>query len=122
VLEELELDEPQIYKQGSRFGVKLRANAPSLHLIRADITTEVSPLVGTEKQSEDLLNYLLNEFESDPKQIWHTNMFGKSLHDLVKEQLQSKLFMMPEDVRNKLQRTLQKIINEGSGNLICIIL
>ncbi len=122
VLEELELDEPEIYKQGHRFGVKLRANAPSLHLIRADIKTEVSPLVGTEKQSEDLLNYLLNEFESDPKQIWETNMFGKSLHDLVKEQLQSKLYMMPENVRNKLQRALQRIVNEGSGNLICIII
>lgn len=122
VLDELELDEPEIFKQGSRFGVKLKANAPSLHLIRADITTEVSPLVGTEKQSEDLLNYLMKEFESDPKQIWETNMFGKSLHDLVKEQLQSKLFMMPEDVRSKLQKTLQKIIDEGSRNLICIII
>lgn len=122
ILEELELEEPEIYKQGNRFGVKLRANAPSLHLIRADIKTEVSPLVGTEKQSEDLLKYLLDEFQADPKQIWETNMFGKSLHDLVKEQLQSKLFMMPEDVRSKLQKTLQKIVNEGSGNLICIIL
>ncbi len=122
ILEELELDEPEIYKQGNRFGVKLKAKAPSMHLIRADITTEVSPLVGTEKQSEDLLRYLLSEFETDPKMIWQTNMFGKSLHDLVKEQLQSKLFMMPEDVQSKLQKTLQKIINEGSANLICIII
>jgi len=122
VLDELELDEPEIFKQGSRFGVKLKANAPSLHLIRADITTEVSPLVGTEKQSEDLLNYLMKELEADPKQIWETNMFGKSLHDLVKEQLQTKLFMMPEDVRMKLQKTLQKIIDEESKNLICIII
>ncbi|WIF94562.1 stage IV sporulation protein A [Caminicella sporogenes] len=121
-LDELELDEPEIYRQGNKFGVKLRANAPSLHLIRADIKTEVSPLVGTEKQSEDLLKYLLDEFKSDPKQIWETNMFGKSLHDLVKEQLQNKLFMMPEDVRSKIQRTIQKIVNEGSGTLICIIL
>ena len=122
VLEELKLDQPEIYKQGNRFGVKLKANAPSLHLIRADITTEVSPLVGTEKQSEDLLDYMMKEFESDPNQIWQTNMFGKSLHDLVKEQLQSKLFMMPDDVRSKLQKTLQKIIDEGSRNLICIII
>jgi stage IV sporulation protein A len=121
-LDEMQLDEPEIFKQGSRFGVKLRANAPSLHMIRADITTEVSPLVGTEKQSEDLLNYMMKEFETDPKQIWETNMFGKSLHDLVKEQLQSKLFMMPDDVRFKLQKTLQKIIDEGSRNLICIII
>ncbi|SHJ13387.1 stage IV sporulation protein A [Geosporobacter subterraneus DSM 17957] len=121
-LEELELEEPEIFKQGNRFGVKLRANAPSLHLIRADIATEVSPVVGTEKQSEELLKYLLNEFEADPTKIWQTNMFGKSLHDMVKEQLQNKLFMMPEDARSKLQRTLQKVINEGSGGLICIIL
>ncbi len=122
VLEELELDNPEIYKQGNKFGVKLRANAPSLHLIRADITTEVAPLVGSEKQSEDLLKYLMAEFETDPKLIWQINMFGKSLHDLVKEQLQSKLFTMPENVQSKLQRALQKIINEGSGNLICIII
>ncbi|SKC87333.1 stage IV sporulation protein A [Maledivibacter halophilus] len=121
-LEELELDEPEIFKQGGRFGVKLKANAPSLHLIRADITTEVSPLVGTEKQSEDLLSYMMKEFETDPGKIWETNMFGKSLHDLVKEQLQTKLFMMPDDVRFKLQKTLQKIIDEGSKNLICIII
>lgn len=121
-LEELELEEPEIFRHGNRFGVKLRANAPSLHLIRADIATEVSPIVGTEKQSEELLKYLLDEFQSDPTKIWQTNMFGKSLHDLVKEQLQNKLFMMPEDARNKMQRTLQKIINEGSGGLICIIL
>ncbi|MCT4606426.1 MAG: stage IV sporulation protein A [Marinisporobacter sp.] len=121
-LEELELKEPEIFKHGNRFGVKLRANAPSLHLIKTDITTEVSPIVGTEKESEELLKYLLDEFESDPKKIWETNMFGKSLHDMVKEQLEHKLFMMPEDARNKMQRTLQKIINDGSGGLICIIL
>lgn len=121
-VEELELQEPEIFKQGNRFGVKLRANAPSLHLIRADIATEISPIVGTEKQSEELLKYLLDEFKSDPTRIWSTNMFGKSLHDLVKEELQNKLFMMSEDTRSKLQRTLQKIINEGGGGLICIIL
>ncbi|TCO78955.1 stage IV sporulation protein A [Marinisporobacter balticus] len=121
-LEELELQEPEIFKHGNRFGVKLKANAPSLHLIRTDIATEVSPIVGTEKESEELLKYLLDEFESDPTKIWETNMFGKSLHDMVKEQLQHKLFMMPDDTRNKMQRTLQKIINDGSAGLICIIL
>lgn len=121
-LEELELQEPEIFRHGNRFGVKLKANAPSLHLIRTDIATEVSPIVGTEKESEELLKYLLDEFQSDPTKIWETNMFGKSLHDMVKEQLQHKLFMMPEDARNKMQRTLQKIINDGSGGLICIIL
>lgn len=121
-LEELELYEPEIFRQGNRFGVKLRANAPSLHLIRADITTEVSPIIGTEKQSEELLKYLLDEFENDPSKIWDSNMFGKSLHDLVKEQLQSKLNMMPDDARAKIQKTLQRIVNEGGGGLICIII
>ncbi len=93
-----------------------------IHMIRADIETEVSPIVGTEKQSEDLVHYLLKEFEVDPKSIWQTNIFGKSLHELVNEGLHNKLYRMPEDAQYKLQETLQKIINEGSGGLICIIL
>lgn len=121
-LEELELSEPEIYRQGSRFGVKLKAKAPSLHVLRADITTEISPLIGTEKQSEELIEYLLSEFEGDPTKIWETNLFGKSLYDLVNEQLQSKLTTMPEDARQKLRRALERIINDGSGGLICIII
>ena len=121
-LDELTLDEPEIVKQGKQYGVKLRATAPSLHLIRADIATEVSPVVGTEKQGEELVRYLLDGFESNPSEIWQSNMFGKSLHDLVKEQLQNKLYMMPDDVRIKMQKTLQRIINEGSANVITIIL
>ena len=121
-LDELSLEEPEIVRQGSRYGVRLKASAPSIHLIRADIETEVSPIVGTEKQSEDLVHYLLNEFDENPKSIWETNIFGKSLHELVNEGLRGKLHKMPEDARFKLQETLQKIINEGSGGLICIIL
>lgn len=121
-IDELTLDEPEIIKQGNRFGVKLRASAPSIHMIRADIETEIAPLVGTEKQSEELVNYLLREFEGEPGKIWESNMFGKSLHELVSEGLQNKLFRMPEDAQLKLQETLQRIINEGSGGLICIIL
>ena len=121
-MEELSLEEPEIVKQGSKFGVKLRAHAPSLHIIKADIETEVSPLVGSEKQSEDLVNYLMKEFEEDPTQIWKSNIFGKSLHELVNEGLQNKLYKMPEDAQCKLQETLERIINEGSGGLICIIL
>lgn len=121
-MEELTLAEPEIVKQGSKFGVKLRAKAPSLHIIRADIETEVSPIVGSEKQSEELVNYLLKEFEDDPIKIWQSNIFGKSLHELVNEGLQTKLAKMPEDAQCKLQETLEKIINEGSGGLICIIL
>ncbi len=121
-MEELTLAEPEIVKQGTKFGVKLKAHAPSLHIVRADIETEVSPIVGSEKQSEELINYLMKEFEDDPKQIWNSNIFGKSLHELVNEGLQAKLHKMPEDAQCKLQETLEKIINEGSGGLICIIL
>ena len=121
-IDDLTLEEPEIVKQGSKFGVKLKAKAPSLHIIRADIETEVSPIVGSEKQSEDLVNYLLKEFEDDPKKIWQSNIFGKSLHELVNEGLQNKLYKMPEDAQCKFQETLEKIINEGSGGLICIIL
>ena len=121
-IDELILDEPQMVKQGSRFGVKLKATAPSLHIIKANIETEVSPIVGSEKQSEELVNYLLSEFESDPKKIWSSNIFGKSLHELVNEGLQTKLFKMPEEAQMKLQETLERIVNEGSGGLICIIL
>lgn len=121
-MDELILDEPEMVKQGSRFGVKLKAKAPSIHMIRADIETEVSPIVGSEKQSEELVNYLLSEFESDPQKIWESNIFGKSLHELVNEGLQNKLCRMPEDAQDKLQETLERIVNEGSGGLICIIL
>lgn len=121
-MDELILDEPEMVKQGSRYGVRLRAKAPSIHMIRADIETEVSPIVGSEKQSEELVNYLLSEFESDPKKIWESNIFGKNLHELVNEGLQNKLYKMPEEAQGKLQETLERIVNEGSGGLICIIL
>jgi len=121
-IDELILDEPEMVKQGSRFGVKLKATAPSIHLIKTNVQTEVSPIVGSEKQSEELVNYLLSEFENDPKKIWESNIFGKSLHALVNEGLQTKLAKMPEDAQIKLQETLEKIVNEGSGGLICIIL
>ena len=121
-MEDLILDEPEMVKQGSRFGVKLKAQAPSIHMIKANIQTEVSPIVGSEKQSEELVNYLLSEFENDPKKIWESNIFGKSLHELVNEGLQNKLSRMPEDAQAKLQETLERIVNEGSGGLICIIL
>ena len=121
-LEELTLEEPEIMKQGGRYGVRLRASAPSIHMIRADIQTEVTPIVGNEKQSEEMVNYLLQEFQGDEGKIWQSNIFGKSFHELVSEDLQSKLGRMPDDARFKLQETLQRIINEGSGGLICIIL
>ena len=121
-MEEMTLKEPEIVRQGSRFGVRLRASAPSLHMIRVDIQTEVSPIVGTEKQSEELKDYLLSEFEGNSAGIWDTQIFGKSLNELVREGLSGKLMRMPEDARMKLQEALGKIINEGSGGMICILL
>ncbi len=121
-LEELTLEEPEIVKQGGRYGVRMRASAPSIHMIRADIQTEVSPIVGNEKQSEEMAEYLLQEFQGDSGKIWQSNIFGKSFQELVSEDLQAKLKRMPDDARFKLQETLQRIINEGSGGLICIIL
>jgi stage IV sporulation protein A len=121
-LEEMFLEEPELIRQGNRFGVKLKAKAPSLHIIRADITTEITPIIGTEKQCEELVRYMLDEFEEDPGKIWESNIFGKSLHDLVREGIQNKLHRMPENAQIKLQDTLQRIVNEGSGGLICIII
>ncbi len=121
-LEEMFLEEPELIRQGSRFGVKLRAKAPSLHIIRADITTEITPIIGTEKQCEELVRYMLDEFEEDPAKIWESNIFGKSLHDLVREGIQNKIHRMPENAQVRLQDTLQRIVNEGSGGLICIII
>ena len=120
--EDMTLEEPQMVKQGSRFGVRLRASAPSLHIMRVDIQTEVNPVVGTEQQSEELLKYLMSEFENDPKGIWETNMFGKSLHMLVNEGLTNKLTAMPDETQKKMRKTLSRIVNEGKGGVICILL
>lgn len=121
-LDEMTLEEPEIIRRGSKFGVKLKAIAPSIHMIKTNIQAEVSPIIGTEKQSEELINYLMGEFESDPSKLWETNLFGKSLNDLVREGIQNKLINMPESAQDKIQETLQRIVNEGSGGLICIIL
>lgn len=122
LLEEMTLQEPEIMKQGGRFGVRLRASAPSLHLIRVDIQTEVSPVVGTEQQSEEMIRYLMEGFEQDPQKLWSSNLFGKPLSDLVREGLSNKLMHMPGDTQLKVQQTLEKIINEGNGGMVCILL
>ena len=122
VVRDLHLADPEIVKQAGGYGVRLRASAQSIHMIRANIETEINPIVGTEQQSEDLVKYMLNEFEEDPQRIWTSNMFGKSLYELVNEGLHSKLEHMPEASRTKLSETLERIINEGSGGLICILL
>ena len=121
-LEELRLEEPEIMRQGGRYGVRLRASAPSLHIMKTDVTTEVAPIVGSESQSEELVMYLLREFEENPSQIWDSNIFGKSLHELVNEGLHNKLYKMPADARARIQETLERVINEGCSGLICIIL
>ncbi|WP_367926304.1 stage IV sporulation protein A [uncultured Ruthenibacterium sp.] len=121
-MDELRLEEPEIMRQGGRYGVRLRASAPSIHMMRADIATEVAPIVGTEKQSEELVNSLLSDFEAEPLKIWQSNIFGKSLHELVNEGLQNKLLNMPPEARQRIQQTLERVINEGCSGLICIIL
>ena len=121
-LEEMTLDEPEIIRHGGRFGVRLRASAPSLHIVRVDVKSEFTPVVGSEKQSEELVNYLLGEFEENPEKLWESQIFGKSLHELVQDGITGKLGNMPPNAQEKLQETLEKIINEGSGGLIAIIL
>lgn len=121
-IDELSLEEPEIVRQGGRYGVRLEASAPSIHMMKAVIHTEISPIVGTEKQSEDLVQSLLGDFESDPEKLWESNIFGKSLHELVNEGLQNKLLHMPQEARTRLQETLEKVINDGCTGLICILL
>lgn len=121
-IEEMELKEPEIVRQGGKCGVKLKAQAPSLHIMKVDVETEVSPIMGGYEQSEDLVKYLLQEFENNPQGIWQTNMFGKSLESLVNEGLNSKLTSMPVNLQNKLRKTLGRIVNEGKGGILCILL
>ena len=121
-IDEMKLEPPVLVKHGAKYGVKIKATAPSLHLMKADIETEVSPIVGSEEQSKDLIEYIISQMEENPENIWEMNMFGRSMHDLVSDGLKTKLYHMPEDAQMKFQDALQRIINEGSGGLICIIL
>lgn len=116
------LQEPEVVKQGNRYGVKIKATAPSLHIIKVDVETEVTPLVGTESQSQDLVNYLNEQFENNPEQIWETNLLGKSLSSLIGDNISSKIVMMPADAQRKMRKTLGRIINEGKGGVLCILL
>lgn len=120
--EEMILDEPKIIKQGGRYGIKLKACAPSIHMMRADIETEISPIVGTVRQSEELIENLMDEYKDDPQRLWQYNIFGKTLNELVSDGLRNKLDRMPEEARGKLRETLERIINEGGGGLLCLIL
>ena len=121
-MNDLKLEEPEIVRQGSQFGVKLKAHAPSLHLIRVDIETEGTPVVGTEEQSADLVRQMLDEFKTAPQKVWETSFFGRSLDSMVREGLNNKLLRMPADAQEKVQETLTRIVNEGEGGMICILL
>ena len=121
-IEELSLEEPQIIKQSGKYGIKLKASAPSIHMMKVETQTEVTPIVGSEQQSQELVSYLLKEFEENPEKIWESNIFGKSVHELVNEGLHNKLYRMPADARRKIGETIEKIINDGCNGLICIIL
>ena len=121
-IEELSLEEPEIIKQSGKYGIRLKASAPSIHMMKIYTKTEVTPIVGSEQQSEELVSYLLKEFEENPEKIWESNIFGKSVHELVNEGLHNKLYRMPSDARAKIGETIEKIINDGCNGLICIIL
>ena len=120
--DEYELQAPEVFKQGGRYGVKIKASAPSLHIIKVDVQTEVTPLVGTEVQSQDLVNYLNEKFENGPEEVWETNLFGKTLSSLVDDNISQKIVMMPVDAQRKMKKTLGRIINEGKGGVLCILL
>ena len=121
-LSEITLEEPEIVRQNGSYGVRLKASAPSIHMIRANIEAQVAPIVGTEQQSEEMVRFLMHEYEEDPTRLWKTNMLGKSLQELVREDLHAKLAHIPDDAKQKFGETVERIINEGAGGLICILL
>lgn len=121
-LDDMSLSQPELVKQGGRYGIKLKAEAPSLHIMKVDIGTEVSPIVGSEEQSKELVEYLSSEMDGNPEGVWQVNMFGKSLSDMVQDGIHSKITAMPEDAQNKMRKTVGRIINEGKGGVICILL
>ena len=121
-LKDMKLTTPEITKQGTRFGVKLKATAPSIHMIRVDVNSTFEPIIGSEVQSRELINHLMKDYETDPENIWKSEIFGRSLDSIVQEGIQSKINLMPENIRFKLQQTLSKVVNRGSGNLIAIVL
>ena len=121
-LTDMKLDTPEIIKQGSSYGIKLKAVAPSIHMIRIDVESTFEPIIGSELQSKELIDYLMRDYDTNPDNIWKSEIFGRSLDVIVKEGIQAKLSLMPENVRYKLQQTLTKLVNKGSGNLFAIVL
>jgi stage IV sporulation protein A len=121
-IEDMALEKPELMKQGNRYGIALKATAPTIHLIRADVTTSVAPIVGTEEQSKELVAYLNSRYSLNKEDIWEYNIFGKTMGELINDDLSSKLARLPEDTQNKFRMTVEKILNEGSGGVICILL
>ena len=121
-MQDMSLEEPKIIKQGGKYGVKLKATAPSLHIMKVDVETEVAPIVGTEEQGEEMAKYLMSQYENDPESLWETNVFGKSLSQLVADGLKNKLIAMPDDTQSKLRKAVFRIVNEGKGGVICLLL
>ena len=119
---DMKLQKPEIVRQGSRYGVKLKAIAPAIHMIRVDVESTFEPIIGSEQQSKELINYLMKDYDKDPNNIWKSEIFGRSLDDLVKEGIQAKISLMPDNIRYKLQQTLTKLVNKGSGNLFAIVI
>ena len=121
-IEDMKLDNPEIIKQGSRYGVKLKAVAPSIHMIRVDVESTFEPIIGSEIQSKELIDYLTKDRETNPKEIWKSEIFGRSIDSIVQEGIQSKINLMPDNIRFKLQNTLTKVVNKGSNNIITIVI
>ena len=119
---DMKLDKPEIVKQGNRYGIKLKAVAPAIHMIRVDVESTFEPIIGSELQSKELINYLMKDYDTNPNNIWKSELFGRSLDSIVKEGIQAKLALMPDNIRFKLQQTLTKLVNKGSGNLFAIVL
>ena len=121
-MSEMTLEEPEVFKQGNKYGVRITAKAPTLHIIKTDITTEVAPVVGSESQSEDLVENFKKQMGREDGSIWNTNIFGKSLYEMVSDQMESKIAAVPDNIRGKMQKSLQKISDEGKEYFICIVI
>ena len=120
--DDMTLDQPKLIKKGSGYGVNFKANAPSYHILKVEVTGEVSPIIGTQQQGEDFLKEMLDNYEEHTDKVWETNIFGKTLRELVSEGLAGKMGAMPPDIRKKMRRTITRIVNEGRGGVICILL
>ena len=121
-IDELKLSTPEVLKHGNRYGIKLKAVAPSIHMVRVDVESTFEPIIGSEVQSKELVNYIMKDSEKDPSSVWKSEIFGRSLDNIIQEGIQAKVAMMPDNIRYKLQTTLTKVVNKGSNNMIAIVI